>query len=46
MGGYIVTGVICFIVGFVIAATRKDNINIGFGNTTTTQVFKNGELQD
>jgi|TARA_R110000822_G_scaffold7553_16_gene30951 hypothetical protein len=45
MIGYIITGVVCFVIGFIVAARNKDNINIGFGNTTTTQVYKDGKLQ-
>ena len=45
MIGYIITGVVCFVIGFIIAARNKDNINIGFINTTTKQIYKDGELQ-
>ena len=44
MIGFIIVGAVCFIAGFALAATRKDNINIGFGNkTTTTITYENGE---
>ena len=46
MTEYILTAVISFAVGFIIAARTKDNITIGFGNQTTTQVCKDGVLQD
>ena len=40
---YFIVGLICFIVGFWIAARFKDNITIGFGNQTITTI--NGEVQ-
>lgn len=42
----IITGVVCFIAGFFIAAKNKDNITIGFGNKTTTKFYKDGKLED
>lgn len=46
MIGYIITGVVCFVAGFIVAAIGKDNITIGFGNQTITQIYKDGELQE
>jgi hypothetical protein len=42
MIGYIITGVVCFIVGFIVAARFKDNIVIGFKNEIN-QTFNDGD---
>jgi hypothetical protein len=42
MIGYVITGVVCFIVGFIVAARFKDNIVIGFKNEIN-QTFKDGD---
>lgn len=41
MTGYIITGVVCFLVGFVAASRFKDNMVIGFKNDIN-QTFKDG----
>ena len=40
---YFIVGLVCFIIGFVVAAVSKDNINIGFGNQNITII--DGEVQ-
>lgn len=35
---YFIVGLVCFIAGFALAAMSKDNITIGFGNQTITQI--------
>lgn len=35
---YFIVGLVCFIVGFWVAARNKDNITIGFGNQTITTI--------
>jgi hypothetical protein len=40
---YFIVGLVCFIIGFVVAAVSKDNITIGFGNQITTII--DGEVQ-
>jgi hypothetical protein len=41
---YFIVGLVCFIVGFVVAAVSKDNITIGFGNQNITMI--DGEIVD
>jgi len=41
---YFIVGLVCFIIGFVVAAVSKDNINIGFGNQNITMI--DGEIVD
>jgi len=36
--GYIITGIVSFIIGFIIAARTKDNITFGFKNTITQTI--------
>ena len=40
MIGYIITGIVCFIIGFIVASINKNTINIGF-KTEINQTFKN-----
>jgi hypothetical protein len=39
MTEYIIIGIVCFIIGFIVAARFKDNIVIGFKNEIN-QTFK------
>jgi hypothetical protein len=41
---YFIVGLVCFVIGFVVAAVSKDNINIGFGNQNITMI--DGEIVD
>jgi hypothetical protein len=45
MIGYIITGIVSFCVGFFVASLLKDNVNIGFGNKSITQVYYNDKEQ-
>jgi hypothetical protein len=43
---YITIAIISFIIGFVLAPTTKDNITIGFGNKTITQIYNDNDEDD
>jgi hypothetical protein len=46
MIGYIIVGIVSFVIGFVIAAKIKDNITIGFGNQIINNIEKNKDDEE
>ena len=46
MIGYIIVGIVSFVIGFVIAAKTKDNITIGVGNQIINTIEKNKDDEE
>lgn len=43
MIGYIITGVVCFIIGFTFSTNSGNNTNIEVGSETTPIKYKDGK---
>ena len=46
MTTYVIIGIVCFVVGFIVASLFKDNIVIGFGNKVETEIKHWDDLDD